>query len=321
MVALDGLDLAADDSELLAIVGPSGSGKTTLLRCIAGLESPEAGTIEVGGRDVTVAPAWDRDVSMVFQEYALYPHMSAAANITYGLRARKVNGGEIAAKLSSVASILSLEDIVDRRPGELSGGEKQRVALARALVREPKAFLMDEPLSSLDAELRARTRGEIKALQQRVNTTAIYVTHDQAEAMTIGDRVAVLRAGKLEQIDSPIALYEAPANAFVAHFIGSPPMNLFPASVLPAEFHRGPIAGIRPERVRLVDAGDGTLDGTSRLVEVIGPEAIVHVEVDGHHILARVPPRPIPAKDVLVGLQFEGPDLHFFESLEGAAIR
>jgi len=258
---------------------------------------------------------------MVFQEYALYPHMSARANITYGLRARKVEASEIASKLSSVVSILSLDDVLDRRPGELSGGEKQRVALARALVREPKAFLMDEPLSSLDAELRARTRTQIKALQRRVDTTAVYVTHDQAEAMTIGDRVAVLRAGKLEQIDAPIALYEDPANAFVAHFIGSPPMNLFPASVLPADLRRGPVAGIRPERVALVQPGSGTMDGVSHLVEVIGPEAIVHVEVDGHQILARVPPRPTPIKDSRVGLRFETSDLHFFESLDGAAIR
>ena len=302
-------------------MGPSGSGKTTLLRCIAGFERADAGRIEVGGRDVTNGPVADRDVAMVFQEYALYPHLSAAANITYGLRARKVPSKDIESKLSSVAAVLEIEGILGRRPHELSGGERQRVALARALVREPRAFLMDEPLSSLDAELRARTRAEIRGLQQRVSKTTIYVTHDQVEAMTVGDRVAVLRAGRLEQVDRPLEIYENPANAFVARFIGSPPMNLFPASLLARPRQVDALAGVRPERMRLVDAAEGRLQGTTRLVEIVGPEAIVHVDVGAESVLVKAPPRGAPAQGTQIGIDFAETDIRFFDSLHGGALQ
>lgn len=321
MLALDGLDLEAADGELLAVVGPSGSGKTTLLRCIAGFDRPDAGRIEVGGRDVTEVAASERDVAMVFQDYALYPHLTSARNITYGLRARKVPPDQIDAKLSEVAVVLQIEDILDRRPHELSGGERQRVALARALVREPRAFLMDEPLSSLDAELRARTRVEIKALQKRIARTTVYVTHDQVEAMTVGDRVAVLRSGHVEQVDEPLALYENPANTFVARFIGSPPMNLFPASLLDGPGRDDVTVGVRPERMHLVDpTHDGVLRGTIELIEMVGPEAIVHIESSGHNVLVKVHPHEAPPQGSSVGIGFAEGDMRFFDPGDGRAL-
>jgi ABC-type sugar transport system ATPase subunit len=319
VVALHGIELAAIPGELVVVVGPSGSGKTTLLRCVAGLEAPDGGRIEVGGRDVTTVAPGDRDVAMVFQEHALYPHLSVQANISFGLRARKLPAPEITARVVTAAGLLGLTALLARRPGELSGGERQRVALARAIVREPAAFLMDEPLSNLDAELRAQTRVDIRALQRELDTTMIYVTHDQIEAMTMGDRVAVLRGGHVEQVDAPMVIYQRPATAFVARFFGTPPMNLFPASL-----SRGPngasLLGLRPERIRLVTPAEGRLSGRVSLVEPIGSETIVHVDVDGHRFLVKVSPDSAVSQGGEVGLAFADAHLYGFAGPEGEAI-
>ena len=318
--ALDGIDLEVRDGELLVVVGPSGSGKTTLLRCVAGLEQPDAGSVEVGGQDVTDSSPGNRDVAMVFQEFALYPHLSVRDNVEFGLRARKVPGEERARLVTEAVEILGLHDILDRRPGELSGGEKQRVALGRAIVRKPKAFLLDEPLSNLDAELRAHTRAEIRRLQRVLGTTMLYVTHDQVEAMTMGDRVAILRAGRLEQLDRPMTIYERPANAFVARFLGNPPMNVFPSYLL-ADPQGASFAGLRPEKISVVSASDGRITGRVRAIEPVGNEAIVHLDSKGTVLLARVDPHFHIDLGAEVGLAFKSEDLHSFEGPDGRAIR
>lgn len=224
--AVDRLDLSIGDGEFLVLVGPSGCGKSTTLRMLAGLEDVTSGTITIGGRDVTGLPPKSRDISMVFQNYALYPHMTVAQNMGFALKIAKVGKEETARRVAEAAKILDLTEYLDRKPKALSGGQRQRVAMGRAIVREPQAFLMDEPLSNLDAKLRVQTRAEIAGLQRRLATTTVYVTHDQVEAMTMGDRVAVLKDGLLQQVDTPRTLYDRPANQFVAGFIGSPAMNL-----------------------------------------------------------------------------------------------
>ena len=229
--ALDALDLDIHDGELMVLVGPSGSGKTTALRMLAGLEDVDAGSIWIGDRDVTFVRPKDRDVAMVFQNYALYPYLDVAANIAFPLKMARVPKAERAERVRRVAEMLELEDYLARKPSQLSGGQRQRVAMGRAVVREPKAFLMDEPLSNLDAKLRVQMRADIAALQQRLGVTTVYVTHDQVEAMTMGHRIAVLRDGRLQQCDAPRAVYARPANLFVAGFIGSPAMNLLEAEV------------------------------------------------------------------------------------------
>jgi ABC-type sugar transport system ATPase subunit len=314
--ALDGVDLEIGDGELVVVVGPSGSGKTTLLRCVAGLEMPDEGSIHVDGVDVTSLPPGDRDVAMVFQDYALFPHMSARANIGFGLRARKESSKVIEDRVTRAAEMLALQSVLDRRPGELSGGERQRVALGRAIVREPKAFLMDEPLSNLDAEMRADMRADMKQLQRRLARAMLYVTHDQIEAMTMGDRVAVLRAGRVEQVGPAMELFEKPATAFVARFIGSPAMNVFPAGMTDGgEAHW---LGVRPERIRIVASGEGRLEGTVQSVEPIGHETIVRVDVIGHSIAILVPKHEGPGLDEPVGLMFLDTDVHRFDSEERA---
>lgn len=310
VTALDGVDVDALDAEFLVIVGPSGSGKSTLLRSIAGLEDLDEGAIEVGGREVTAVPPGDRDVAMVFQEYALYPHLTVFENIAFGLRARRADGIERAVR--EAADHLGLVDALRRRPDELSGGERQRVALARALVRRPVAFLMDEPLSNLDAELRLRTRAEIKDLHHRTGATTVYVTHDQVEAMTMGDRVAVLRAGRLEQIASPGELYARPANVFVARFLGNPPMNLLPAGVVGAA-DGATTLGVRPERVHMSPGPEGRLAGRVVRVEQTGADALVHVEVHGHPIVVRAAPEDAPLPGDEAGMMFSDDDLHPFD--------
>ncbi|HEV3472080.1 MAG TPA: ABC transporter ATP-binding protein [Actinomycetota bacterium] len=312
VVALDDVTLDVPDGELLVIVGPSGSGKSTLLRCVAGLEQPSTGTIEVGGRDVTDLPPGERDIAMVFQEHALYPHLSARDNIAFGLAARRTESSTISEKVGDVAALMGLEDVLDRRPRQLSGGERQRVALARAIVRQPAAFLMDEPLSDLDAELRAFMRAEIHALQRRLEITTIYVTHDQTEALTMGDRVVVLRAGRVEQIAAPADLYDRPANTFVARFIGSPPMNIFPKSLLGGK--DGGFLGIRPERLRLIGAEQGRIRGRVTHVETIGHEVIVHVMVADEILLARAPRVMSPVGGSTAGLVFDDGDVHVFRA-------
>ncbi len=320
VLALAGVDLDVGDEVLLVVVGPSGSGKSTLLRCIAGLEQADTGRIEVGGRDVTGEPPGSRDVAMVFQEYALYPHLTVEGNISFGLRARKQGSDEVARRTTEAAAILALEDVMTRRPRELSGGERQRVALARAVVREPKAFLLDEPLSNLDAELRTHTRAEIKALQRRLTTTTVYVTHDQVEAMTMGDRVAVLRGGRVEQVAAPMTLYDRPANGFVARFLGSPPMNLVAPGALGLRGNGAGVAGVRPERITLVDTGSGRATGQIVLVESVGNGAIVHVDIGTERLLVRTPWTDAPRQGAEAGLSFADHDVHMFESHDGPAL-
>jgi multiple sugar transport system ATP-binding protein len=231
IVAVDDVSLEIGDGEFMVLVGPSGCGKSTLLRMIAGLEEITLGDVSIGGRVVTNVPPKERDIAMVFQNYALYPQMSVKQNLAFGLKLRKLRKDEVERRVSAVAKILGLTDLLERKPGALSGGQRQRVAMGRAMVREPKAFLMDEPLSNLDAKLRVQMRGELARLRARLGTTTVYVTHDQVEAMTLGDRVAVLRAGVLQQVDTPQALFKHPVNLFVAAFMGSPSMNLVHADV------------------------------------------------------------------------------------------
>jgi multiple sugar transport system ATP-binding protein len=311
LVALQAVDLRADDQELLVVVGPSGSGKTTLLRCIAGLETPDSGQVEVGDRNVTDEAPGDRDVAMVFQEYALYPHLDAAANISFGLRARRLDKHVTREKVGRAARLLGIEDCLDRTPDALSGGERQRVALARAIVREPSAFLMDEPLANLDAELRARTRAELRSLQKNLATTMVYVTHDQTEAFTLGDRVAVLHDGRVAQVGTPRELYERPTNTFVARFFGNPPMNL-----LGSDLHRGPgrasVIGIRAERIQVVDAQGGRLRGTIKAIDRIGSQSIVHLDVSGNDVLATGERWAEHREGEEVGLDYSDSDVYPF---------
>lgn len=315
---LDGVDLQVDDGQMMVVVGPSGSGKTTLLRCIAGLETVDEGNVQVAGRDVTHLAPGDRDVAMVFQDYALYPHLSVRDNIGFGLRARKTPSAEAANAVRSAAETVGLANVLDRSPGQLSGGERQRVALARALVRRPSAFLLDEPLSNLDAELRAQTRTEIRSLQRSLGTTTVYVTHDQVEAMTMGDAVAVLRAGVIEQVGAPMDLYEAPANAFVARFLGSPPMNLAAGPLWGLD--QAKLGGVRPERLSLVAPGQGFIDATITAVEPIGGEVIVHLAVGEERLLARRDLRSAPAVGASVGITYAASDLFAFDRATGERI-
>jgi ABC-type sugar transport system ATPase subunit len=316
VTALQEVDLAAADGELLIVVGPSGSGKTTLLRAIAGLESLDAGTVSVGGRDVTASPPGERGVAMVFQEYALYPHMSVAANISFGMRARREGRGEIARKLEAAAQHLGLDEVLARRPTELSGGERQRVALARAMVREPDAYLMDEPLSNLDAKLRAQMRTEIRNLQRSVGATMLYVTHDQVEAMTMADRVAVLRDGGVEQVATPIELYDRPATAFVARFVGNPPMNLIESP----PWDPDATIGVRPEHVALVPPGAGRLDGRIVEVEFTGHESVVHVDCGSTTVLVKTSRGFSPRAGAETGVTFDERVVHRFDGPDGAAL-
>lgn len=313
-LVLDRVSLEVADGQMMVIVGPSGSGKTTLLRCVAGLEELDQGAVEVGGRDVTRVGPGDRDVAMVFQDYALYPHLSVRDNISFGLRARKVPRAQIDELVRDAAGVVGLDGSLEASPNHLSGGERQRVALARALVRRPAVFLLDEPLSNLDAELRTQTRREIRSLQSSLQTTTLYVTHDQVEALTMGDMVAVLRAGKIEQVGSPTELYERPANVFVARFLGSPPMNLFPASVLGTA--TATTLGVRPERITLGEESSGRLQGIVEAVEPVGGEAIVHVVAGGCRLLVRNDIRSAPRPGDRVGLRFVDSEVHRFDAEE-----
>lgn len=280
---IHGADLEIEDGKFIVFVGPSGCGKTTLLRLIAGLEDVSDGKILIDGQDVThLAPA-KRGLSMVFQSYALYPHMSVRNNIAFGLKMARLPKDEIAQRVAKAAEILNLTDYLERRPGQLSGGQRQRVAIGRAIVRKPKGFLFDEPLSNLDAALRVQMRLEVTRLQKQLKTTAIYVTHDQVEAMTMADQIVVLQAGRIEQVGSPLELYERPANVFVAGFIGSPRMNLLTGAV--ADRHGASTLGIRPEHIRVhhdhVDTnGSGEAwDGTVVQAEHLGSDTFVYVDI------------------------------------------
>ena len=289
--AVSHLNLDIAEGEFLVLVGPSGCGKSTSLRMLAGLEPISAGRILIGDRDVTHVPAKDRDIAMVFQNYALYPHMSVAENMAFALKIQKVSKDEIGRRVKEAAALLDLTQYLDRKPKALSGGQRQRVAMGRAIVREPEVFLMDEPLSNLDAKLRVQTRTQIAALQKRLGTTTLYVTHDQVEAMTMGDRVAVLKDGILQQVDTPRELYDNPANAFVGTFIGSPSMNIIPSTIkeggVDMNGHLVPIErdvlakasgnqvilGVRPEDLALSETG---ADMTVTLVEELGADTYVY---------------------------------------------
>ena len=308
VVAVNDLNLEIGEGEFVVLVGPSGCGKTTALRMVAGLEEISDGEIRIGGKVVNDLPPRERDIAMVFQNYALYPHKTVYENLAFGLRMRKVPKDEQKRRVEEIARVLGLADMLKRRPAQLSGGQRQRVAMGRAIVREPKAFLMDEPLSNLDAKLRVQMRAEIARIQQALRVTTVYVTHDQVEAMTMGHRVAVMRDGVLQQVDTPQHLYDAPMNLFVASFVGSPPMNLFEATIvqengriscrvgqveleLPsdvvaqrpalAEYEGRSVAiGIRPEDVREAAGWDGArLRGRILLVESLGSEQLVHIEI------------------------------------------
>ena len=289
-VAVDDLSIEVHDGEFLVLVGPSGCGKTTALRMLAGLEEITSGRVLIGDRVVNNVAPGSRDVAMVFQSYALYPHMTVYDNLAFGLRNRKLPKPEIQRRVGQAADVLELEPLIKRKPRQLSGGQRQRVALGRAIVREPAAFLMDEPLSNLDAALRLQTRAEILKLQKRLGTTTIYVTHDQVEAMTMGDRIAVMRQGVLQQIGTPEELYTAPANTFVAGFMGSPAMNLVPAELLGVG-DSSRLAGFRPEHVRLggEQASGAQLTAQVEVVEYLGDEQIAHLRFGDVPIVAKLP--------------------------------
>ncbi len=333
VVAVRRLDLLVRDRELLTLLGPSGCGKSTVLNVVAGLEAPTAGTVTIGDRDVTALEPEQRDVAMVFQSYALYPHMTVFGNIAFPLRLRRAGRDTIDRRVRDVAERLGIAPLVDRRPAELSGGQRQRVALARALVREPRVFLLDEPLSNLDAQLRTETRAEIKRLHAEFKTTTIYVTHDQTEAMTLSDRIAVMKDGALQQLGSPDEIYRAPANRFVAGFVGSPGMNFVPGRIsgggveLPgarvplraagatADGGRDVVVGIRPEDLEL-----GTADGARGevyAVERLGSEALVVVQWNGTRVTAHAPASfPAKAGDA-VSFRFAADRIVLFDAEDG----
>jgi multiple sugar transport system ATP-binding protein len=287
--AVDDLSLEIADGEFLVLVGPSGCGKTTALRMLAGLEEPTSGQILIGDAVVNDVPPRDRDVAMVFQSYALYPHMTVYDNLAFSLRNHGLPKNEVDARVREVAEMLDMTDLLTRKPKQLSGGQRQRVALGRAIVREPAAFLMDEPLSNLDAALRSATRAEILKLQKHLNTTTLYVTHDQVEAMTMGDRIAVLRDGVLQQVGTPRELYTNPANVFVASFIGSPPMNLVPAGSLDGVGANGQIVGFRPEHVHLGGSNGMRFPARVEVVEYLGDELLAHLRARDTTLVAKLP--------------------------------
>ena len=312
--ALAGAELEAADGELLVVVGPSGCGKSTLLRCIAGLESVDEGAIRIGTRDVTRVRPAARNVSMVFQSYALFPHLTVEENIGFGLVVREVARREVRARVAAAAELVGVTGLLGRRPYQLSGGERQRVALARALVREPDAFLLDEPLSNLDAGTRVEMRTELKRLHRRVGATMLHVTHDQVEALTLGDRVAVMDAGRVRQVGSPEEIYGSPADRFVAAFVGTPAMNFLAPAAARAFFPvpDGVEVGVRPEHLRV--GGDG-VRARVELVEVAGSEAYVYLD---NGLVARVPveQRPEPGSDVPLAVRPD--DAHLFDAATGA---
>jgi multiple sugar transport system ATP-binding protein len=290
-IAVDDLSLEVADGEFLVLVGPSGCGKSTALRMLAGLEDVTSGRVLIDDRVVNNVAPGSRDIAMVFQSYALYPHMTVYDNLAFGLRNHKVAKPEIDRRVQRAAQILDLADLIKRKPKQLSGGQRQRVALGRAIVREPEAFLMDEPLSNLDAGLRVQTRAEILKLQRRLSTTTIYVTHDQIEAMTMGDRIAVMREGVLQQVGTPEELYTTPTNVFVGRFIGSPAMNVVPASFMEGAGRSGQLAGFRPEHVSIGDGHPAAahFSATVEVVEYLGDEQLVHLAARDQALLAKLP--------------------------------
>lgn len=343
--SVDGLDIEIADGEFLVLVGPSGCGKSTTLRMLAGLEEVDGGRILLGDRDVTDTPPKDRDIAMVFQNYALYPHMTVAENMGFALKIAGVPAAERAERVREAALMLDLEPLLGRKPKALSGGQRQRVAMGRAIVRQPQAFLMDEPLSNLDAKLRVQTRTQIAALQRRLGVTTVYVTHDQTEALTMGDRIAVLKDGKLQQLGTPRELYETPQNVFVAGFIGSPAMNLLDAELIgetvsvgsvevpvPAAVRAGSasassaavVLGVRPEDLTLAAPGTPGLSVTVDLIEELGADGYLYGHLAGQdervEIVARVDGRNHPVAGETVTLAPSTTHLHLFDAASGARL-
>ncbi len=327
------IDLKIRDGEFVALVGPSGCGKSTLLRIVAGLESVDSGDVAIDGRNVNAVQPKDRDIAMVFQNYALYPNMTVRENMSFALSMQGREGkAAIEARVREAAAILGLDPYLDRYPRALSGGQRQRVAMGRAIVRKPKVFLFDEPLSNLDAKLRVKMRTEIKKLHQQLRTTTIYVTHDQVEAMTMADRIVVMRDGHIEQVGTPLELYNQPANVFVAGFIGSPAMNIFdaalsggqlairdtPIGAAPAGRGDGPVLlGVRPENIVLDPAG---YPARVQVAEPTGPETFVVLEAFGVELLATLRDQPIPEPGDTLQIAFQNPKLHIFDPASGRRV-
>ncbi|MDI6023223.1 sn-glycerol-3-phosphate ABC transporter ATP-binding protein UgpC [Leucobacter sp. UT-8R-CII-1-4] len=332
--SVDSLNLEIADGEFLVLVGPSGCGKSTTLRMLAGLEEIDGGRVLIGDRDVTNVPPKDRDIAMVFQNYALYPHMTVAENMGFALKIAGVDKATRAARVEEVARLLDLEQYLDRKPKALSGGQRQRVAMGRAIVREPQVFLMDEPLSNLDAKLRVQTRTQIASLQRRLGVTTVYVTHDQTEALTMGDRIAVLKDGKLQQVGTPRELFATPKNVFVAGFIGSPAMNLMPAKLVDGRVHFAGqefavvsggaaggadiVFGIRPEDLRIASTGEAGIVAEIDLVEELGADGYLyaHLEDNGERreIVVRVDGRNHPSAGETVTLVPDMTHAHLFDA-------
>jgi sn-glycerol 3-phosphate transport system ATP-binding protein len=354
-VAVNDLTITVGSGEVLVLVGPSGCGKSTALRLVAGLEKPTSGSIAIAGEDVVALGPRERDLAMVFQSYALYPHLDVFRNIAFPLKERRVAKPDIDRRVREVADMLELSELLRRKPGQLSGGQRQRVAMARALVREPRGFLLDEPLSNLDAKLRAQVRGELKTLLARLGVTSIYVTHDQIEAMTLGDRIAVLDRGLLQQLGTPDEVFDQPANLFVAAFMGSPPMNLLRGAVERGLLRAGTlrlevagvpdgevVVGFRPESLGLTGGGGPGLDMQVEVVEPLGTETLVHGSTEGElvrpeeiigegeqlpalagtraAIAARLGPRERPAAGERVRLELDLTSIHLFDAGTGAAV-
>jgi len=338
--AVDGLDLTIEDGEFVVLVGPSGCGKSTSLRMVAGLEEVSSGSIFIDDRDITDEPPKNRDIAMVFQNYALYPHMTVADNMGYALKIARLPKAERIARVREAAKLLDLEPYLERRPGALSGGQRQRVAMGRAIVREPRVFLMDEPLSNLDAKLRVQTRTQIAALQRRLGTTTLYVTHDQTEALTMGDRIAVMKDGVLQQFDTPRTMYDRPASAFVASFIGSPQMNILDARIVDGHAvvagHRVAVerslvqaalaegvdtmqVGLRPEDLQV--SATGAVPVEVVVVEELGADAYVYGRVggveDGTDLVVRVEGREPPARGDTIRVDVDPARVHAFSSVDG----
>jgi len=334
---IHGVSVDIEDGEFVILVGPSGCGKSTLLRMIAGLETISGGTISIGGRVVNALRARDRDIAMVFQNYALYPHMTVADNMSFALRIKKADAADTAARVKAAAGILGLEKLLDRYPRQLSGGQRQRVAMGRAIVRDPAVFLFDEPLSNLDAKLRVQMRGEIKGLHQRLGTTTVYVTHDQIEAMTMADRIVVMQDGLVEQAGAPLELYERPANLFVAGFIGSPAMNFIRGRIDNGAFAstgglalpvtealagkatgRDVVYGVRPEHIHV--AGEG-IRGTVELVEPTGSELFAQLVCSGENISCLFRERGLVLKSGQeIAVRIDPADAHLFDAASGKRI-
>lgn len=331
---LHGIDLDVADGEFVVLVGPSGCGKSTTLRMIAGLEEVSAGRIEIGGRDVAHLEPKARDIAMVFQNYAIYPHMSVRRNIGFGLKTSPLSRAEKAARIEEVAGTLGLTPLLERRPAQLSGGQRQRVAIGRALVRDPAVFLFDEPLSNLDAQLRTQMRLEIKKLHQRVGNTIIYVTHDQVEAMTLADRIVIMKDGHIQQVGTPAEVYHRPANLFVAGFIGAPAMNLLPAQIardeitvrgggtirLPRPLRSGPVMlGVRPDDLTPVPS-DGLIAGEITVEEPLGASTLIHVATEAGDVVAMADGRNPPGVGSRIALGAAPDALHLFDETSGAAL-